>query len=616
MKFFRPSMFFIVLVLVTVLALNDRIMYILSPSTPFIFNLDTKPVVPVKYLDETNSKVLALDKNTIGVYSTKDNTFLLKEIFQTAGTPYYIADKLSDLNGTSIIFLDLDIDNPDALDKDDVTFLYDFVKNGGTLIGNEVLSARFGVLKELFGYKKYIPSKKHTQLILKKSNFFKYLDSKEEQKYTISNINVSPYTNSIVLGSAKPLAVYDDDTTALSINKYGKGEAINIGISLYDLRYRNLVDKDFNANAGYINSFEPFSDFILMLVKGIYETKLAHSISLHTAPNNNQASIILTHDIETEADLKNINKFIATEKNFNVTSTCFINVKYLADNKIDAFFKPKNFPYITNLQQHGVDIGVLAKPINRSFFLLPYGTCNESYPLYQKFGLSDLNNSKATLCGELKVSKELLQGIGIKGIVDFRSSGLIYNKKLPLAMEALGYRYASTFSAEDVLSYFPYRYPQDYDNINRESKIWEVPVSLDDSSIVPMYVKTKSYISLFKKIYDNGAVFDMKISPDKKKYLDNLFIEKFYKNIPSDVWKCTLKQFGDFWDKRDRIIFRYQIQKSKLILHIYSPIDVENITFKTNNLKLSEQYGIKVYKDKFTLDVKKGINTWTLNIVE
>jgi len=608
----KPSIFFIIIVIAFFVIINNRLFYILSISTPFVFNLESKPITNISYFSEPNSNMLEDTNTTIGIYSNNIHKPELLEVFKVAGVPYRLVKNILELHKVKIIVLDLSMDYPIELSKEEVEFLKEFVSNGGTLIGNEILATKFGALKELFGYKGYTASKSHTKLILQKSKFFKYLDTPEEQEYKISTINISPYTNSIILGSATAIATYDDDTPAITINHYGKGKTINIGVSFYDLRYRNLLDKDFNANDSFVNGFEPMSDFIVMFIKGIYESTIPQSITLHTSWNNTQSAVIMTHDIESENNLHHIGKFISLEKKFDIKPTCFINVKYLSDNSVDAFFKPENFPYIQNLVKNNVDIGVLAQPIRENFFLLPYGTCTEEYPMYQQFGLSDLSHSKPTLCGELKVPKELLQGIGIKDIVSFRSSNLIYNKNLPTALKRLGYRYSSVFSSENILSYFPYRYVTN-SYIPTESKIWEIPVTLSDSAILPIYINSSHYISLFKKLYNNGAVFNIQIKPDKLS-LKPYFIEKFYNSLPKDVWKCSLKEFGDFWDKRDRIVFRYDIENSKLKLTLYSPTDIKNLTFKTSNCHIKEQYGVNTFKDKFSLDVKKGINRWVLDL--
>jgi hypothetical protein len=619
MKLSKPVILSITLAIFFI-ATNSRVISFISPSTPFIFNLKSKPIQTVEYLGETPSSRLANSKTTIGVYSTKKDNSQLKEIFQIAGVPYLISNEIYNLKKSQIIFLDLDSNNPNALTRREVLFLSEFVKKGGTLVATGKLNHRFGEIKELFGFYRYKESNLHNKLLLLDSNFFKYLDTKEEKEYQLSTINISPKVDSIILNLAKPIATYEDGSTAISINHYGKGKAINIALSLDTLRYKNLLDRDFNANSDFINGFEPLSDFIILFIKGVYDKTLDKSITLHTSAYSTQSAIIMTHNIKREENLKSVDRFIDIERDLNISSSCFLNVKYLSDSSVNAFFKPENFSHIQELFNSGVEIGLLSQPIHKNLFILPYGSCREKYPLYQQFGISDINNAKTTLCGELKVPKELLYGIGVDRVVSFRSDEFIYNHNLPLVLEELGYRYSSLFSAEDVLSYYPYRYPNGYNKFEKIGKIWEIPITLDNHSLIPIYLKYFHYKSLFKKIYDNGAIFNMELTP-KKYIFDEYFIKLFYNSLPKDIWKCNISEFGSFWDKRDRVIFRYKIEKSRhqmensnLVLEIYSPTEIDGLTFKMNNLHIKEEYGINIDGDKFSLNIKKGINRWVLEL--
>jgi len=613
------SILLILFIFLSFFSIGKKFISSLSPSIPFVYGLDVKKVSRVNYLKESNSTILPIDKFTVGVYSLKKNNFFLKEIFQTAGVPYYFTTNLKELNRVKIIFLDFNIDKPTTLTKEQNRFFHSFVKRGGILIGNEILPTRYGVLKDIFGYKAYKASKEHKEFKLLKSQYFTYLNEPQERVYRLSNLQKAPFTNTIILGSAKTVATYEDNTTAISINNYGNGKAINLGISLFDLRYRNLFAKDFHANKKYINDFEPLSDFIILFIKGIYESEFKRSIFLHTSKNGNQATVVMSHDIDFDDSIKNISKFTKLEKNLGFRATYNIQVKYITDDKDRAFFKPENFKYILDAQNSGHEIGSHTILHTKNFFLLPKGDCNESYPKYKPFSEGEFEDSgNPTVCGEVKASKELLLGIGVKEVVSFRSGELLYNPNLPEVLEESGYRYSSCFSAEDTLTYFPYRYMRDYKSLSNPSKIWEIPLVLEDEFFPPLYFRVDSALELYKKIYDNGALFNILDHPDltlyKLKNLDLKFIKEFYKKLPKDSWLATTKDIGEFWDKRDRVVFRYKFKDNKLYLKVYSLADIKGLTFVLNNFKVKEGSNIKVIKNKLVLDVKKGINSWELNI--
>ena len=565
-----------------------------SAAIPFVSGLETVKTHPVSYLAESNTTVLAIDKNSIGVFTIKDDIFKLKEVLQVSGVPYYISKNLTDLNDSSILLIDLDIDTPKTFTKSERNFLYDYVHRGGILIGNEILTARNGVLKELFGYMSFKSSKTHHKLILNSSPYYRYFDTPNEKSYTLSSIEKAPYTNSIHLGSAKPIARYENNDTAISINKYGDGYAINIGISLYDLRYRNLIGKDYRANEKYINDLEPLSDFVPLFIRGVYEEYFKQNLVLHTSKDGNQATVIMTHDVDFEHSIKNMSLFTKLEEDLGFRATYNIQVKYMTDDKDKAFFLPRNFHYMTEAEDRGHEIGSHTIVHTKNFFFLPSRDCEIDYPEYRPFSESDLIDSgDPTVCGETKVAKELLLGAGVKHVVSFRSGELLYNPNLPRTLEKYGYRYSSCFSAEDVLSYFPYRYMREYHKVKEPSKIWEIPLVLEDEFMPPMYFRVDSALELFKKIYDNGAVYTILDHPDmtwyRLKNLDLGFIESFYTQLPEDVWKATTGEVGRFWDARDRIVFRYTINQNILSLEIHSLTDVKGITFLLHGMKIKNR---------------------------
>lgn len=590
-----------------------------QPDVPFVYGLKTKPANPVIYLPESNSSILPANSNTIGIYSTKKEHFFLKEMLQTSGIPYIFSYDFDVLKRTKIIFLDFDIDKPQTLTAEQNTFFHTFVKNGGVLIGNEILPTRYGAFKDLFGYRSYTPSASHYTLRLLSSEYYGYMNTPEEKNYSLSTLSKAPFTNMIKIGSAIPIACYEDNATAISLNHYGKGVAINLGISLFDLRYRNLFAKDFHANKAYINHFEPLSDFMILFLKGIYEQTVTSSLMLHTAKDGNQATVMMTHDVDFDTSIKNIPRFTAVEEKLGFRATYNIQVKYITDDKDRAFFLPKNLHHLLDAQNRGHEIGGHTIVHTKNFFLLPRGDCNESYPDYQPFSVSDLEDSgDPTVCGEVRVAKELLLGAGVKEVVSFRSGELLYNPHLPEVLEKFGYRYSSSFSAEDVLSYFPYRYMKSYKTLSDPSKVWEIPLVLEDEFFPPMYFRTGSALALFKKIYDNGAVYTILDHPDltlyKVKNLDPYFIEDFYKKLPEDVWKPTMEVFGAYWDKRDRVVFRYETKAHQLVLTLYAPVDIEGLTFAYKGMKPVSDKDATIRKNKLILNAKKGLNQWVLEL--
>jgi len=588
----------------------------------FVYGLPTKTAESVVYLPERESRRLPIQESVVAYYS-QERAFGLGEILQIAGVPVYRCKRLEEANGSKILVLDLEIDRPETFSEETLDFLKEYVRRGGILIGTGILSYPRGELKELFGYRSYRPTRKHTRLVLDDPNLFgKYLDLKEERSYRLAVKEGMIGTNEIVTGTARSVARYEDGTTAVALNRYGRGMAISFGISLYDLRYRNLVGRDAQANEHYINGYEPLSDLFPLFVRGLYEKIQSKGLRLSTAPGAAKATVVVTHDVDFVRSVPNMDRFVALEKEKNITATYTVWVKYLKDYKDLPFFTPEEIRRrVVRAYNEGFDIGSHTVEHTANFDRLPFGNCRESYPQYRPVALSrKKDEGRPTLCGEVKVSKELLLGAGVKEVVSFRSGELLYHPRLPEVLERFGYRYSSCFSAEDVMSYFPYRYYRDFYPLKQPSKIWEIPLAYEDEEFPPLIFRLGRAKELLRKISENGGVFTLLIHPDltywRLKNFDLIFLRKFLEEISSDIAVKNMKEFGAFWDLRDRFVWRYTWKKGALVIEGWSPADgrLGMIPFGWELPKAKGKgRGYRIEKGVVVLDVKKGSNRWVVS---
>jgi len=599
-----------------------------TPSVPFVHRLKSLPATPVTYLPEKDPNRLKIDRNTFAIYTTRHDRFTIEEVFTTAGLPYTMCHRLQDANGSRLLFLDFDMDNPVTLSREEKTFLYHYVHEGGTVVALNALTTEDeetgeeDALKRLFGYRDFVPNQSRRALDLLTSPYFKYLDTPEEQHYILSTLKDAPWTNGIISTTAQTIARYDDGSAFITLNRYGRGKAIMIGMSLFDLRLRNLFGKDYAANKEYINYLEPLSDFIVMFFKGIYETTLPQSLTLHTAPHGKQATVIMTHDVDFQDSIVNIEMFRKMEDDLGFKATYNILVKYSTDYKDIAFFTPENIHYILDAQADGFEIGDHTVLHTKAFFNLPVGDCNESYPDYRPFSTGDFKfTGHPTMCGEVKVAKELLLGAGVKKVETFRSGELLYHPHLPEVLEKFGFRYSSCFSSEDILTYFPYRYRRDYHVFSDPSPIWEIPLTYEDEHFPPLAFRSGQALDLFQKVYNNGGVFNILDHDDMTwwdlKNLDPVFIRDFITGLPKDVWIDTLGHVGEFWDKRSRVVFRYAIDPTAHILTIDtdSPAAIDGLSFALHGITVRPDTlpaSVHLHANKLILNLPKGKQHWEI----
>jgi hypothetical protein len=84
--------------------------------------------------------------------------------------------------------------------------------------------------------------------------------------------------------------------------------------------------------------------------------------------------------------------------------------------------------------------------------------------------------SNGTILGELRVSKFLLEHFSEQGLMSFRPGELSNPVALPQALQAAGYRYSSSTTANNSLTHLPYQL--NYDRLNdTEMDVFEFPVT-------------------------------------------------------------------------------------------------------------------------------------------
>jgi len=616
---FRIIIFvFVLMILVIITAKN--FLY----KTNFIYNLKTKENYISYYIDEPNVSIKG--DGMVGIweinpkYTNKINLIAWQRILKTAGIPYKLCSNFIDCSNFGIVILVGNMDKILELSKEEEKYVKEFVKQGGCIISDSVFTLKYGMLKDLFGYKDYIPSKFRKKLYFDRNYTNPYLDTHEERELILSNDKESIWTNGIILGSAKPIAYFEDGKPAITVNNFGKGKAYLLGISVFDLTLRNFLNRDFKANRFYINNFEPLSDIIVFFLKNIYENKFPNGITLHTAPFGYKASLVITHELDSSDAAQNITKFTEIERKLGVKSTIFVQTKYQQDYYDKPFFNKELINILKTLDKLGFEIGSHTVSHTKILHNLPFGSCNESYPEYkpkveEKYTVS----GNPTLCGELKVSKDLLEGEDIK-ILSFRSGHLEYHYDLPQAMIKLGYKFSSTFSAENVLTYFPYKLP--YKDYSKESPIIEIPVALEDEKFPPLYFRKNSAFKLAEKIFNNGGAMVILIHPDLtfwkfKNFKILTFLEDFINSLPKNIWITTIRDLGKFWEKRDAVRFNYKILANKLIIFLYSPVEIEGLTFtKNSEYKIWSDHENILIKDKFIIlkKIPKGFSKWVLNL--
>lgn len=482
----------------------------------------------------------------------------LRRIFDIQGIPYDVLEHPSQIVEYKTIFtagslLDKDT-TPEVLNR-----LYDYVEGGGTLVSAGQIGKR---LYPLFGVTHHTPSKHRYRLKFNGSNeALKYINRPEEQTISLGN-GKKHFFDQVIwthgyrgARGTQQLGTFDDGQGAFFHSQYGRGRTYLLGISYIDSVMRPQIGKDYEAQRSYVNAFEPSADVIMLIVKAVYETYTSPYVILSVIPYARRTALILSHDVDAQTSFVDSIKFANLEARFGVTSTFFETTKTFVDAMdIDYYNIDENRTAIRTLKQRGWDIGSHSVSHAKDFGTLPVGDPGISIADYQP------NNLK-TIYGEVLISKELLdRDIPGQNTVSFRAGDLAFPPQLIRILENSGYLYDSTFSANDVLSAFPFFAFKDRTIGSEESNIIEIPVTLDDSLsfLTPQSIHhaVKTWKEVITAITENGGITVLLIHPSETRTQDyKLKAQEEVMRFVQDRngWMGNITEFGQFYRHRRQV---------------------------------------------------------------
>jgi peptidoglycan/xylan/chitin deacetylase (PgdA/CDA1 family) len=440
--------------------------------------------------------------------------------------------------------------------------LYDYVELGGVLVAAGEIGNRVYPLLGIGGHE---PSTRRYRLHFSgRDDSFRYLDHPHEKTISLGNGEDHFYDDVIwshafkLAEGSMPLARFDDGSIGFVKNRYGRGHTYLIGLSYAESVLLPQVGDDFEAQRQYVNSIEPSADVIMLILKAIYESVYRPAVYLSTAPYAKSTALILSHDVDAQTSFVDSLKFAALEKRYGVTSTFFMNTKYFTDwMDIDYYNIEENRDAIRELHRRGWEVGSHTVSHYKQFSQVAEGDPGVTFRTYDPL-------KEVTVQGEVRVSKELLER-DVPGleILSFRAGDLEFPHMLIRVLEESGYQYDSTYSANDVLTGFPYMAIGERHLGSPESKVVELPVTLDDSLgyLTPDTVAraAQSWLEVAKAHRDNEAITVLLVHPsDTRTQTHKLEAqERLMEGVRAmDGWMGDVGTYGRFWQDRDETDFR------------------------------------------------------------
>jgi hypothetical protein len=541
----------------------------------------------------------------------------LVHVLKEMGIPFFITRNLKQALKHRLVMLYPDV-GPRTFTEADAQQLITFVKQGGNIFAQNVY---WGGLRPLFGFRDFTPSRKRHRLAFTAAPdpVTKYLNRSEEHEISLGSQTVPEviWSNGYTAEAAtEVLARFDDGSAALFSNSVGKGKVYLLGMSLEDAVLRCQSNRDFEAQRHYVNEFEPGADVWLLVIRAWYEGYAKDWVRLSTIPDGQRSVVLLSHDVDWADSFKPGLDFVSIEKANRASSTFFIQTKYVDDANSKAFFFDPDLTFLRELKEQGSSIGSHSIIHSRGFNKFELGTGHETYSTYRPRGLGFDTASGATVFGEVRVSKELLDGeVPGQETIFFRAGHLRVPPSLPEALVRSGYQFDSSFTADDVLSNFPYALPLDL-GFDEDSGIYEFPVTIEDEE-PPGYAKrVPQAVEIIRANAENGAISVVLVHSNESR-TKAAAEQEMLRQLPDDIGKMDMLSFAQFWRTRDHLQWRVvSASKSAVFLQINSQEPVAGLTFEFQRPVAAVTGGGTVSADqrRIVLPVLKSGQTISLRV--
>jgi hypothetical protein len=514
--------------------------------------------------------------------SAEEGMLGLVHSLREMGIPFFVTRDLDQALRHRLVIVYPSADGR-TFNEDEVQKLNLHVTKGGSLLSFNVLA---GALRPLFGFRDVVASRRRHRVNFDMGSnpIEKYLNRPEEREVQLGNPKYDEifWTNGYASdGTSDVLAHFDDGAAAVLRKKSGEGTAYVFGLSLQDVVLRNQVNRDYDAERHYVNAFEPGSDVWMLMLRAWYESTQPGAVRLGTIPGGKDSVLLLSHDVDWENSFDPALDFAAMEEKHHAKSTFFIQTKYVSDANSVSFFFGKDLDDLRKLQSLGFSVGSHSIIHSRGFNKFDLGTGTETFATYQPRGTGFDTATGATVFGEIRVSKQLLDGeLPGQQTVFFRAGHLRVPPTMPEALQRCGYLFDSSFTAPDVLTNFPYALPLGL-GFDEDSGILEFPLTFEDEEAPRLDQRVASALEVIRANAENEAISVILIHSNEAHY--KLKAEEDLLNqLPPGVTATDAVSFARFWRARDRS--KWTITPghaaSEIRLTVTTEEPVEGLTFK------------------------------------
>lgn len=465
-----------------------------------------------------------------------------------------------------------------VLTRDELSRLAAFPREGGTLLATNVLG---GGLEAAFGFGAVVESRRRFAVELAEGDqpLLAPYTEPVERRLPLGDATRHPTgvgTFAYLDPREPPLAVYDDGTPAIIWRSFGKGRAYAFGFDIGDYFHRGHHRRHLDANRSYVNQYEPSADVVARLVRDIYRAGEPASATLGTVPEGRDFTVIFSYDIDYSESLENSIVYAEFLRRHGIRGTFFLQTKYVRDYNDRVFFDDGAAAYIRALQELGMEVGSHSVSHARSFHDMPLGSGDESYPDYQPYVVSETIVEQGSVLGELRISRFLVEALGNGTAVEsFRPGYLSYPTVLPQALEASGYRFSSSMTANNALGYLPFRLNRGR-QFDQETEIFEFPIAIEDEKPPAMGSRVDAAVALARRVGGYGGMIVVLTHPNELGH-KLAFHEQFVAAIRDEAWFGSHSDFGHWWAARDAIALDTTCDREVCEITVEAPIAMRGL---------------------------------------
>lgn len=470
-----------------------------------------------------------------------------------------------------------------AFDEKGLIALRSHVTHGGTLIATQVLG---GGLQDLFGFDTVSESRSHYRIDFDNAApltepSLAWLDHPHERSVLLGNAeNPDSWIGTQAYEGAKTaLARFGDGSPALikQADPSG-GAAYALGFDLGFFIMRAQGDRNDQGYRSYANGYEPSVDVWLRWIRALYQQREPLAVTLHTVPDGKSLSAVVTFDVDFVQSMEHLTAYRDLLQRLRVPATFFIQTKYYRDFQDEGFFNDRTLETIGGLQRAGMEIASHSVSHSDMYASVPLGDGRETYPDYQPRVKAKGDTRDATVLGELRVSKFLLEKLTDSEVVSFRPGYLAAPPSLPQAMEAAGYRFGSSETAGNVTTHLPYRSNQDR-RYERETSIFEFPIAVEDEIPPAMDLREEEAVALAHQLATYGGSFVILVHPNEAEHKYR-FLEGVIPRLQPFAWFGTLAQLGDWWAARDQLSVDVTRENAATVIRLTTAETIDGISLQ------------------------------------